>query len=206
MFRRRFSILLLLLLASLRSARNLDSKLSQYGDYSRPIAKGYTADVLLFSRTLDNSTFAIKRFFGNTIQGYDGEYDESIRAEYAISSALHHEHIISTYDLIYEGHIWHIVMDYCPAVLSAKIARARVVTPMLPREVNCVFKQLLEAVEYMHGQGIAHQDLKPNNIGLDRLGRVKLLDFGQSYRYQDQLSKQLTLQWGRLTPSILIHI
>ncbi|WP_420383202.1 protein kinase domain-containing protein [Novosphingobium sp.] len=40
------------------------------------------------------------------------------------------------------------------------------------------FRQVLAAVQYAHGRLIAHGDLKPGNILMDRDGRVRLLDFG----------------------------
>ncbi|MDX1386767.1 MAG: protein kinase, partial [bacterium] len=40
------------------------------------------------------------------------------------------------------------------------------------------FKEGLEALEYLHGQGVLHGDLKPANILIDQSGHVKLVDFG----------------------------
>ena len=42
-----------------------------------------------------------------------------------------------------------------------------------------VFLQVVEAVAYAHGKGVAHRDLKPANILVSREGsRVKVIDFG----------------------------
>jgi serine/threonine protein kinase len=39
---------------------------------------------------------------------------------------------------------------------------------------------MLQALDYVHGQGVAHRDLKPENLLLNDVGQVKLSDFGLS--------------------------
>lgn len=41
-----------------------------------------------------------------------------------------------------------------------------------------LFKQLLEAVSYIHREGFIHRDLKPMNIFIDKANNVKVGDFG----------------------------
>jgi len=41
-----------------------------------------------------------------------------------------------------------------------------------------LFIKAVDAVQSAHGQMVAHADLKPSNILVDRVGRVRLLDFG----------------------------
>lgn len=45
-------------------------------------------------------------------------------------------------------------------------------------QIKSIFKQLLEALEYMHSQKYLHRDLKPANILIDSYHRLKLADFG----------------------------
>ena len=40
------------------------------------------------------------------------------------------------------------------------------------------FTQLINAVGFMHSQGVAHRDIKPENLVLDSAGNLKLTDFG----------------------------
>lgn len=41
-----------------------------------------------------------------------------------------------------------------------------------------VFEQVLEGMDYAHGQGVVHRDLKPDNIMVTPAQRVKIMDFG----------------------------
>jgi len=45
-----------------------------------------------------------------------------------------------------------------------------------------VARDIAKAIEYLHAQGICYRDLKPDNVGFDNSGEVKLFDFGLAKR------------------------
>ena len=44
----------------------------------------------------------------------------------------------------------------------------------------CLFKQLVQGVAYLHRNGIAHRDIKLENLLLSNEGYLKITDFGVS--------------------------
>ncbi|KAF9947079.1 serine/threonine-protein kinase HAL4/sat4, partial [Modicella reniformis] len=51
--------------------------------------------------------------------------------------------------------------------------------PISLQEIHCLWRQLINGVQYMHNTGVAHRDLKPENLLLDATGRIlKITDFG----------------------------
>ncbi len=49
---------------------------------------------------------------------------------------------------------------------------------LAPREALAIVPPLCDALQYAHDRGLVHRDIKPENILVDRLGRVKIADFG----------------------------
>jgi serine/threonine protein kinase len=58
--------------------------------------------------------------------------------------------------------------------------------PLDEKIVIKFFKQLLEALIYLHSRSIIHRDIKPDNILLDENNNIKISDFGISALVRDQ--------------------
>lgn len=53
-----------------------------------------------------------------------------------------------------------------------------------------IFRQILEALQYIHSLGMIHRDLKPSNVFLDKNYNVKLGDYGLATRVKDAGRKE----------------
>ena len=62
---------------------------------------------------------------------------------------------------------------------------------MQPKVYKRILLQIVEALEYMHQQGVCHRDLKPENILLDENFSVRICDFGEAKMFGNINRNQL---------------
>lgn len=154
---------------------------SKYGKLGKVLGSGAGGSVRLLKRNSDGVTFAVKQFRDRHSWETMKEYSKKVTAEFCVGSTLHHGNIIETLDIIQEGNHWYEVMEYAPYDLFAIVMTGK----MSKDEVACAFKQILSGVAYLHGMGLAHRDLKLDNVVVNEHGIMKLIDFGSAvvFRY-----------------------
>ncbi|TCJ15886.1 serine/threonine protein kinase [Rubrobacter taiwanensis] len=108
-----------------------------------------------------------------------GERSRALR-EGQIAQGLKHPNIVETLEVIPGETEVYLVTEFIRGVPLDEAARHYTV-----RETTDAIAQILQALDYAHGQGIIHRDVKPQNALIDRRGRVKLTDFGVAYRAGD---------------------
>lgn len=69
-----------------------------------------------------------------------------------------------------------IFMEYCPGGSLAGLLQYGPIEDEVV--VQLYTHMMLEGLAYLHGQGVAHRDLKPQNILLTEDGSIKFVDFG----------------------------
>jgi serine/threonine protein kinase len=91
------------------------------------------------------------------------------------ASALNHPNIITLYDIMSEGDLQCIVMEY----IAGKTLRELIPAGGLPAPQAIQYgTQIASALTAAHTAGIIHRDLKPSNIMVTTSGLIKVLDFG----------------------------
>jgi hypothetical protein len=140
----------------------------------RFVGKGAGGSVRLIRRSTDGKTFAVKQFRKRSLNEPEKEYVKKVTAEFCIGSTLHHINVIETLDIIQEGENFYEIMEFAPNDLFNIVMSGT----MTREEVACCWRQLLNGVHYMQQMGLAHRDLKLDNMVLDERGIVKIIDFG----------------------------
>ena len=123
--------------------------------------------------------------------GVREDFAERFRREATALARLSHPHIVAVHDFgqADDGHFF-IVMEY---VEGTDLAARQQQGKLPPAEAIAVVRQICEALEFAHAQGVVHRDIKPGNILLDAAGRVKVTDFGIAQLAGDEPRAALTI-------------
>ncbi|CAD8068133.1 unnamed protein product [Paramecium sonneborni] len=139
---------------------------------------GVTSKVYLVTKKDDQSQFASKCVDKKILQK-DGRYDAQFN-EIQLMQKLKHDNIIQLIDL-YEGeNTFYLILEY----LEGKSLHELLIQKQSNFEqekIQQIMKLILQAIDYMHSQGIMHRDLKPENIMFkqpNQLQSLKIVDFG----------------------------
>ena len=99
--------------------------------------------------------------------------------------------IVQIFNVFEENETVYIVMEFLDGeTLAERLKRDRKIPE---QEAVQIILTVLQALEAVHGEGILHRDIAPNNIFLQKGGGVKLLDFGAARSATGTHSKSLTV-------------
>ncbi|WFD35968.1 hypothetical protein MCUN1_002839 [Malassezia cuniculi] len=152
----------------------------RYGKWGKRLGSGAGGCVRVIRRSKDHSTFAVKEFRERRPDESEKEYVKKVTAEFCIGSALHHINIIHTIDIVTENGHYYEVMEYAPVELFSVVMSGK----MTRLEVYCVWRQIVDGVDYLHSLGLAHRDLKLDNCVMTTDNMVKIIDFGTATVFQ----------------------
>jgi len=106
----------------------------------------------------------------------DPELVERFRREAMLAANLHHPSIVTIHDVGEAAGTHFIAMELVDGQdLRAVIEEAGALSV---RRTGQILDEVAAALDYAHGQGVVHRDVKPSNILVEPDRPVKLADFG----------------------------
>ncbi|XP_044633605.1 serine/threonine-protein kinase 10 isoform X1 [Equus asinus] len=114
---------------------------------------------------------------------------EDYIVEIEILATCDHPYIVKLLGAyFYDGKLW-IMIEFCPggAVDAIMLELDRGLTEP---QIQVVCRQMLEALNFLHGKRIIHRDLKAGNVLMTLEGDIRLADFGVSAKNLKTLQKR----------------
>jgi len=148
------------------------------------IGKGHYGIVRECIHIATNQSFAVKSVDKSKI----GRLDH-LQREIFLLANVGHDNIMKLVDCYEDAAFVHIITEkYTGGELyDAIIDNTNSHGCLSEQKASAVIKSLLEAVAYLHDNGVVHRDIKPENILFESKAEdadVKLIDFGLSRRHQ----------------------
>lgn len=106
--------------------------------------------------------------------------------EIKLLQSINHKNIISLKEILIESSYVFMVFDYADHDLSGILSIPNL--NLTPANIKHLFKQSMEALEYIHRHDILHRDIKGSNILVTNSGDIKIADFGLA-RHRDVMKK-----------------
>ena len=111
---------------------------------------------------------------------------EEFVSEYKVANTLSHPNLLhADYFDVWNNRPF-IVMPYCPDSSGSLIGRMNEETAWR------FLRDVSGGLAYLHGKGIIHRDIKPDNILRDKEGRFLISDFGISTKMRSTLRRNST--------------
>ena len=110
----------------------------------------------------------------------DPSFQARFRREAQNAASLNHPAIVAVYDTGEtqgeSGTIPYIVMEYVDGDTLRDVLKKE--GPLPPKRAMEIVADICAALDFSHRHGIVHRDIKPAKVMLNRVGAVKVMDFG----------------------------
>ena len=138
-----------------------------------PLGRGGMASVYKAYEAALDRYVALKVLPGEFL--HDETFAERFRREAKVVARLEHPNVIPIHAFGIEAGIpWMAMRLISGGALSSLLRGGR----LTHERIITILRGAADALDYAHGKGVVHRDVKPQNILLDEAERVYLADFG----------------------------
>lgn len=163
------------------------------------LGTGAFSEVRLAESKEDGTMFAVKIIDKKALKGKEDSLENEIKVLRRFSQSVHnrlddtndinckdkerltHSNIVQLIETFEDKHKVYLVMELVTGgELFDRIVEKGSYTE---KDASMLIRQVLEAVDYMHEQGVVHRDLKPENLlyySRDEDSKIMISDFGLS--------------------------
>jgi eukaryotic-like serine/threonine-protein kinase len=138
------------------------------------LAHGGMATVYLGTDTRLDRTVALKIMHAELAN--DEDFVRRFVAEARSIARLSHPNVVTVYDQGADGRTLYLAMEYVPGETLRDLLASR--GQLRPREALDIMESVLAGLAAAHEAGIAHRDVKPENVLIGGPRTVKVADFG----------------------------
>ena len=154
--------------------------INNYYEFIKELGKGSYGQVLRCQNKETGNVYACKKMSKKKIKN-----KKQFQTELNLLRTTDHPNIIKLYDIYEDNKYIYLIMEECNGgeFFDSLAKRAKEKNMYTEKECAKIFKQILEAVNYLHAHGVCHRDLKPENILFSNVAddsSLKLIDFGLS--------------------------
>jgi serine/threonine protein kinase len=159
-----------------------------YPKTKKRIGKGGFGEVFLSVNVRTGEKVAIKK-----MEICKKNREEHLATEICIMKTSDHPNIVRFIDSYrVEDIIW-VVMEFVGGGSLLEIVEMFQTLRMSESQVAYVTRECVKALNYIHGMGRLHRDIKSNNILLTSNGHVKITDFGFAAQLTEEKQQRNTI-------------
>ncbi|XP_053984101.1 calcium/calmodulin-dependent protein kinase type 1 isoform X1 [Hylaeus volcanicus] len=152
------------------------------------------------SKDRPNQMFAVKIIDKKALKGKE----DSLENEIKVLRRLTHPNIVQLLETFEDKHKVYLIMELVTGgELFDRIVEKGSYTE---KDASYLIRQVLEAVDYMHEQGVVHRDLKPENLlyySPDEDSKIMISDFGLSKMEDSGIMATACGTPGYVAPEVL---